>query len=213
MGKILKLSRIIFQKFCFINIVGLTVKIQINLITENQYSYLPVDFFYRSASYGLNQNETVEKICNNFKILFSFSWKNTKPVGKEWQYPTSGEQQQLLTSVLAGYVPATDRHRTQGMCVGFLFSASSLLLGQSSRSLNCPYHTLFHMEKNSFNKKQDINNLPERNLRPLFLIQLLIKIFSYYMKKEIRVSRTQIISVWNFSWKNESRNYTCQFTV
>lgn len=35
MGKILKLSRIIFQKFCFINIVGLTVKIQINLITEN----------------------------------------------------------------------------------------------------------------------------------------------------------------------------------
>lgn len=119
MGKILKLSRIIFQKFCFIDIVGLTVKIQINLITQNQCSYLPIDFFYRSASYGLSQNETVEK---RSKRLFSFSWKNTKLVGKELQYPTSGEQEQLFTSVLAGYVPATNRspaaHRK---CVWFFF--------------------------------------------------------------------------------------------
>lgn len=35
MGKILKLSSIIVQKFCFINVLGLTVKIQINLVTEN----------------------------------------------------------------------------------------------------------------------------------------------------------------------------------
>jgi len=34
MGKILKLNSIIVQKFCFINILGLTVKIQINLVIE-----------------------------------------------------------------------------------------------------------------------------------------------------------------------------------
>lgn len=35
MGNILKLSRVIVKKFCFINIAGLTVEIQINLVTEN----------------------------------------------------------------------------------------------------------------------------------------------------------------------------------
>lgn len=35
MGKILKLSSIIVQKFCFINVLGLAVKIQINLVTDN----------------------------------------------------------------------------------------------------------------------------------------------------------------------------------
>lgn len=185
MGKTLKLSRIIFQKFCFINIVGLTVKIQINPITQNQCSYLPIDFFCISASYGLSQNETVEKRSNNFKRHFSFSWKNTKPVGKELQYPTSGEQQQLLTSVL-GVCPCHKLQcsSTQEMCVGFLFSASSLLLGQSSRSLNCPYHTLFHMEKNYFSKKLDTNNLPGTSLRPLLQITAFNKnIFPTTLKK------------------------------
>lgn len=161
MGKILKLSRIIVQQFCFINIVGLTVKIQVNLVTENKCSYLPVDFFYTSASYDLSQSEAVQKVCNNFIRFFSFGWKNTKPVRKCPRYPTWGYLHIRLqsTSLLQIIV----KQHTRSGC-GFSFFSLFFTIRQSSRSLNCPSHPLFHMEENDFRKKRDTSNLPGKNL-------------------------------------------------
>lgn len=165
MGKILKLSRIIDQKFCFINIVGLTVKIQINLITDNQCSYLPVDFFYVSASYGLSQNETVEKICNNFKRFFPPAGKTQDQYGKDHSiqhqsnntsYPHTCLQNMSLLQIIVKQHARSVR--------GFSFFSLFFTIRQSSRSLNCPSHPLFHMEKNYFRKKRDTNNLPGMNL-------------------------------------------------
>lgn len=178
MVKILKLSRIIFQKFCFINIVGLTVKIQINLITENQCRYLPVDLFYVSASYGLSQNETVEKYAITLKYFFPSAGKIQNQQGKNCNIQHQGNnssyshlcwQDMSLPQIV---VQQHTRNVWEFSFFSLFFTMRAII-----QKFELPIPHSIPYGKNDFSKKQDTNNLPERNLRPLLQIQLLIKIF------------------------------------